>query len=180
MLRYADDAVIICELKDDAERIYKVLGQRFEKYGLKIHPEKTKLLDFTKPKDDQGKGSFTFLGFTFYWTKSRKGRWMVGRKTDGVRLKRAIAAITAWCKKNRHKPIKEQWEILRAKIAGHYAYYGMSLNYQSLAEFLFEVKSTWLKWLNRRSSRASFTWKSFTDFLKDWPLPRPRIIHSYC
>jgi retron-type reverse transcriptase len=68
MVRYADDAVILCALKEDAERIYKVLGLRFEKFGLTIHPEKTRLLDFTKPRDGQGKGndSFTFLGFTHY------------------------------------------------------------------------------------------------------------------
>jgi len=181
MVRYADDAVILCELKEDAERIYKVLGQRFEKYGLRIHPEKTKLLDFTKPKDGQGKGnsSFTFLGFTHYWTKSRKGRWMVGRKTDSKRLKRTIAAISAWCKANRHKPIHEQWETLRAKITGHYAYYGISLNYRSISEFYYQVREQWRKWLNRRGWKMNRNWKAFECFLKGWPLPKPRIMHSF-
>ena len=117
MVRYADDAVIICEKKEDAERIYKVLGARFEKYGLKIHPEKTKLLDFTKPTEGQRKGnsSYTFLGFTHYWTKSRNGNWMVGRKTDSKRLTRAIRAIGIWCKTNRHQPMRKQWKTLKAK-----------------------------------------------------------------
>jgi len=130
MVRYADDAVIMCELKEDAERIYKVLEARFEKYGLKIHPEKTRLLDFTRPGNGQGTGdsSFTFLEFTRYWTKSRKGNWMVGRKTDSKRLKRAIASISAWCKANRSQPLQKQWETLKVKITGHYAYYGISLN----------------------------------------------------
>ena len=182
MVRCADDAVIFCELKEDAERIFKVLGSRFEKYGLKIHPEKTRLLDFKKPGAGQGKGndSFTFLGFTHYWTKSRKGNWIVGRKTDSKRLNRAIVAISAWCKANRHRPMREQWETLKAKVTGHYAYYGISLNYRSLVEFHEQVKTIWLKWLNRRGSKGKQNWKSFTDYLKDWPIPKPRIVHSYC
>jgi group II intron reverse transcriptase/maturase len=179
MIRYADDAIIMCELKDDAERIYKVLGARFQKYGLQLHPEKTQLLDFTKPKDDQGKGknSFTFLGFTHYWTTSRKGNWMVGRKTDSSRLQRAISAINVWCRINRHQPLREQWKTLKQKITGHYAYYGVSLNYRSIAEFYFHVQDVWRKWLNRRGARRR-TWNSFRDYLNDWPLPKPRIMHS--
>jgi group II intron reverse transcriptase/maturase len=182
MVRYADDAIIMCELKEDAERIYKVLGLRFEKYGLKIHPEKTKLLDFSKPKDGQGKGNskFIFLGFTHYWTKSRKGKWIVGRKTDSNKLQRSIKAISAWCKANRHKLLREQWKTLKAKISGHYAYYGISLNYRSISEFYYRVQSVWFKWLNRRGRKGKLNWQSFGDYLKDWSLPKPRIIHSYC
>ena len=168
MVRYADDAVILCDLKEDAERIYKVLGLRFEKYGLKIHPEKTRLLDFTKPRDGQGKGnsSFTFLGFTHYWTKSRKGNWMVGRKTDSKRLKRAISAISAWCKINRNQPIREQWKTLKQKIIGHYAYYGISLNFRSISEFYIRIHSVWFKWLNRRGNKGKRNWESFFRLLK--------------
>jgi group II intron reverse transcriptase/maturase len=182
MVRYADDALIICELKEDAHRIYKVLGLRFGKYGLQLHPEKTRLLDFSKPRDDRGKrgSSFTFLGFTHYWTKSRKGNWMVGRKTDSKKLHRAISAISAWCKTNRQQPMRKQWETLKLKISGHYAYYGISLNYRSISEFYFHVHTVWLKWLNRRGNKGKRNWNSFNDYLKDWPLPKPRIVHSYC
>ena len=182
MVRYADDAVIICEHKEDAERIYKVLGARFEKYGLKIHPEKTRLLDFTKPKDGQRKGnsSFTFLGFTHYWTKSRKGKWIVGRKTDSSRFVRAVTAIKAWCKANRSQAIQEQWETLKAKVKGHYAYYGITLNYRRIAEFHERIQAVWLKWLNRRGNKGRRNWNSFNDYLKDWPLPKPKIVHSFC
>ena len=182
MVRYADDAVIICELKEDAERIYKVLGARFAKYGLTIHPEKTQLLDFRKPGEEQGKGnsSFTFLGFTHYWTKSRKGKWIVGRKTDSKRLKRAISTISAWCKRNRHTPMKEQWETLKAKMTGHYAYYGISLNYRSISEFYELVQREWKKWLGRRGGKGYWNWEYFSAYLKEWPLPKPRIMHSYC
>jgi group II intron reverse transcriptase/maturase len=182
IVRYADDAVIICEKKEDAERIYKVLGARFEKYGLKIHPEKTRLLDFTKPGEGQSKGnsSFTFLGFTHYWTKSRKGKWMVGRKTDRKRFKRAIDAISAWCKANRNQTMREQWKTLKAKITGHYAYYGISLNFRSITEFYREIQRVWLKWLNRRGNKGGRNWKEYKEYLKNWPLPKPRIMHSYC
>jgi len=182
MVRYADDAVIICELKEDAERIYKVLGLRFEKYGLKIHPEKTQLLDFRKPPYEQGKGnsSFTFLGFTHYWTKSQKGNWAVGQKTDSKRLKRAIGAISAWCKINRGLKIQEQWKMLKAKVTGHYAYYGITSNSRSISEFYHQVGRVWFKWLNRRGRKRSRNWQSFSDYLKDWPLPVPKIMHSYC
>jgi hypothetical protein len=118
-------------------RILKALVARFKKYGLQLQPEKTRLLDFRKPAEGQGKGkeSFTFLGFTHYWIKSRKGKWIVGRKTTKTRLSRALAAINTWCRANRHKPIRELWETLKAKVTGHYAYYGISLNFRSLAEY---------------------------------------------
>jgi group II intron reverse transcriptase/maturase len=182
MVRYADDAVIYCELKEDAERIFKVLGARFGKYGLKIHPEKTRLLDFKKPLEGRGKGngSFTFLGFTHYWTKSRKGNWIVGRKTDSKRLNRAITAISAWCKANRRKAMQEQWETLKAKITGHYAYYGISLNYRSIAKYFVRVLEVWRRWLNHRGGKRSYNCETFRDCLKDWSLPKPRIMHSYC
>jgi hypothetical protein len=182
MVRHADGAAIMCGLKEGAERIYKVPGARFEKYGLKIHPEKTKLLGFTKPGGGQskGNGSFTFLGFTRYWTKSRKGKRTAGRKTGGKRFQRAIKAISAWRKANRNQPLREQWKMLRAKITGHYAYYGMSLNYRSISKFYLRVKTVWLKRLNRRGNKGKRNWNSFGDYLKDWPLPKPRIMHSYC
>jgi hypothetical protein len=110
IVRYADDAIIGCEKREDADRIMKVLALRFVKYGLTIHPEKIKLVDFTKPvgNNRNGNGSFTFLGFRHYWTTSRKGNWIVGRKTDGKRLSRALKAITQWCRMNRHTPRKKQ------------------------------------------------------------------------
>ena len=182
MVRYADDAVIICELKEDAQRIYKVLGARFEKYGLKIHPEKTKLLNFKKPENGQRKGneSFSFLGFTHYWMKSRKGNWIVGRKTQSSRLQRAISAINVWCRANRHQRIPEQWKKLKAKISGHYAYYGVTLNFRSIAEFYTRVEIIWRKWLNRRCWKGKQNWNAFVQLLNSLPLPKPKIIHSFC
>jgi group II intron reverse transcriptase/maturase len=181
MARYADDAIIGCEKKEDADRIMKVLALRFAKYGLTIHPEKTKLVNFTKPDDDsrKGSGSFTFLGFKHYWTKSRKGRWMVGRKTDSGRLNRAIQRIREWCRKNRHLPWKEQHQALSLKLRGHCAYYGVPLNSTALAAFHHQVRRIWFKWLNRRSRQRNVNWQRFGDFLKRFPLPPARIMHSW-
>jgi group II intron reverse transcriptase/maturase len=182
MVRYADDAIIGCEKKEDADRIMKVLALRFAKYGLTIHPEKTKLVDFTKPTGNshKGNGNFTFLGFKHYWTKSRKGRWMVGRKTDGKRFSRAIQTIAQWCRENRHIPKKEQHKKLALKLKGHYAYYGISLNFDSIAQLYHQVKRIWFKWLNRRSRQKELNWEQFGRYLRDFPLPQPRIVHSYC
>ncbi|MDR1444972.1 MAG: group II intron reverse transcriptase/maturase [Treponema sp.] len=181
MVRYADDAVIGCEKKEDADRIMKVLALRFEKYGLTIHPEKTRLIDFTKPVGEsrKGKGSFTFLGFCHYWTKSRKGRWMVGRKTDSKRLSRALKIITRWCRENRHRAKREQHKELAAKLRGHYAYYGVSLNYAGIGLFYEQVKRVWSKWLNRRSRKTSQDWQQFGEYLRNFPLPRPKIVHLF-
>jgi group II intron reverse transcriptase/maturase len=187
MVRYADDAIIGCEQKEDADRIMKVLALRFAKYGLTsdfspLHPEKTKLVDFKKPDGDshKGSGSFTFLGFKHYWTKSRKGQWMVGRKTDGKRFSRAIKTIAQWCRENRHIPKKEQHEKLALKLRGHYAYYGISLNFDSIAQMYHQVKRIWFKWLNRRSRQKELNWEQFGSYLQHFPLPQPRIVHSYC
>jgi group II intron reverse transcriptase/maturase len=181
MVRYADDAIIGCELEEDANRIMKVLPLRFAKYGLTIHPEKTKLIDFTKPQGNnrKGKGSFTFLGFKHYWMRSRKNNWVVYRKTDSKRLARAIAAIAQWCKDFRHAPHKEQRAMLAAKLKGHYAYYGITCNYRSIDLYYQAVRAVWFKWLNRRSNHTSYTWGQFTEYLKQFPLPVPRIVHSY-
>jgi group II intron reverse transcriptase/maturase len=182
MVRYADDAIIGCEKKEDADRIMKVLALRFAKYGLTIHPEKTKLVDFTKPTGDsrKGNGSFTFLGFKHYWTKSRKGRWMVGRKTDGKRLARSLKAIADWCRDHRGMPRREQHKALSRKLYGHYAYYGISLNFNSIAEFYWKVREIWYKWQVRRSAQRDLTWSQFNEYLRNCPWPAPKIVHSYC
>jgi group II intron reverse transcriptase/maturase len=182
LIRYADDAVIGCELKDDAERIMKVLPLRFAKYGLTIHPEKTRLVDFRKPEESshKGDGSFTFLGFTHYWGRSRKGRWVVGRKTDKKRLCRSIQSISQWCRANRCLAVKEQRRMLAAKLRGHYAYYGITGNFRCLEQFFQRTRETWFKWLNRRSDKRSLYWWQYLRYLHLHPLPYPRIAHSYC
>jgi RNA-directed DNA polymerase len=182
LVRYADDAVMGFSDERDALRVMEVLPKRFSKYGLTVHPEKTRIVKFTKPndEDDDKPDTFNFLGFTHYWGKSRRGKWVVKRKTEKSRLARALKKIGLWCKENRHLPVKEQWKQLSLKMKGHYAYYGITCNYRSLCTFWDTVKNLWKKWLGKRSNKDNLTWEKFDRIKERWPLPKPRIVHSYC
>lgn len=185
IVRYADDAVLGFANKEDAERVYAVLAKRFEKHALTLHPEKTRLLSFTRPRsNDRPRGgpgvrrSFDFLGFTLFWGRSRKGRWVVRRKTAKDRLSRALSNVNTWCRCYRHAPVKGQYAALSRKLRGHYAYYGVTGNGRSLASFRHQVERIWRKWLARRSQRGKLPWDRFSVFLKRFPLPPVRIVHS--
>lgn len=182
LLRFADDYVIGCELESDAHRIMEVLPKRFGRYGLTIHPQKTKLVKFGKPSKngppDSKNGTFDFLGFTHYWAKSRRGYWVIKRKTAHKRLRRSIKALWQWCKENRHLPFKEQYRMLCLKLRGHYQYYGIRSNYRQLEAFYQQVLKGWWYWLNRRNRRRELEWEKFKRILTILPLPRPRIIHA--
>jgi group II intron reverse transcriptase/maturase len=181
MVRFADDLVIGFTNRQDALRVKEVLPKRFAKYGLEVHPEKTRLIPFGKPNTGQrlgNRGTFDFLGFTHYWGKSRKGNWVVKRKTSGKRLISKIQALNKWCRENRHRPVREQHKILCAKLRGLYQYYGINGNYRCLSKLHRMVTKLWRKWLNRRSRSGKKNWDSFQDFLVHLPLPKPRIVHS--
>jgi group II intron reverse transcriptase/maturase len=183
MVRYADDLVMGFAREEDARRVLAVLPKRLGKYGLTLHPEKTRLLDFRRPRPskgpgDQRPGSFDFLGFTFHWAKSLKGFWVIKRKTANSRFTKAIQRIKEWCMKNRHSPVKEQWMALTQKLKGHYGYYGVTGNSRCLGMFLNEVKKLWHKWLSRRSQKAMVPWPDFVRMTKRYPLPWPRVVHS--
>jgi len=180
LIRYADDYVILCTSKRDAQRIEAVLPKRFGKYGLKIHEEKTRLVDFRGPRGGGGKPeTFDFLGFTHYWGKTRNGGWAVKRKTAKKKLKAAVRRVYEWCRENRHHPVKEQWETLSVKLRGHYQYYGITCNSRSLSSFHEAVKRSWHKWLDRRSRNKDMPWERFGRLLQRYPLPKPRITHGY-
>lgn len=186
LVRWADDFVMGFSREEDARRVMNVLPKRFEKFGLTLHPEKTRMLDFRRPRnrkgpdDDDGPGSFDFLGFTHYWGRSRKGIWVVTRKSAGKRITRALHRIKDWCRANRHLSIREQWQTLGSKLKGHYAYYGITGNYRCLQQFRYEVSRLWKKWLCRRSNKAMRTldWENFGKLLKRYPLPPARVVHS--
>ena len=189
LVRYADDAVIVCSYAEDAERLMAVLPKRFARFGLTLHPDKTRLVRFERPplypaktRDDSGgtKGpeSFDFLGFTFYWGRSRKGFWVVWRKTAKDRLSRAIKRIDDWCRENRHKQLGEQHKTLCQKIKGHYGYYGVTGNMRSMGNFVHQVKGKWQYWLGRRSGHARQDWQWFYELQKRLPLPNPYIAHA--
>lgn len=183
IVRFADDSVLGFEHKEDAERVFKVLPMRFARFGLKLHPDKTKLINFSKPpigSDNRSSKSetFNFLGFTFYWGKSRYGNWTVIRKTAKDRLKKSLRKINDWCNLNRHECLLNQTKMLNSKLRGHYCYYGITGNSRSLREFRFHVSRIWKKWLSRRSNH-SISWTRFTDLTRStFVLINPKIYHS--
>lgn len=186
LVRYADDFVMGFQRKDEAERVYKVLPLRFQKYGLSINLEKTRVVRFANPQggeNRQGKAeaaTFDFLGFTHYWGRSRKGQWFVMRKTASSRQRRTLRGVTLWCRKNRHQPTHEQHRQLCQKLQGHYAYYGIIGNSRSIASVRHKVLLIWHKWLSRRSrGHAQMTWARFICMLNgNLYLPPARIVHS--
>ena len=179
LVRYADDFVILCENEVDAKRIYNVLPKRFSKYGLTIHSGKTQLHNFRRPgNDNDDTPTFKFLGFCHYWGKSRKGKWVVKRKTEKTRLSQALSRVWEWCRENRHQPIRYQHRLLRAKLLGHYQYYGVRCNSRSLAKLHYQVRRSWHYWLKRRGSNRQPTWEQYEKLLLYFPLPPPRIVHA--
>jgi len=180
LIRYCDDYVILFARKQDAHRVWGVLPKRFAKYGLGLHEEKTRLIDFHPPKGSRRKSeTFVFLGFTHYWEKSRKGNWVMKRKTAKKKLKESIGRVYEWCKRHRHDPMEDQWKALCRKLLGHYGFYGVTFNSKSLAMFYEQAKRSWRKWLNRRSRKNDMPWDRFNRLLDRYPLPRPRIVHKF-
>jgi RNA-directed DNA polymerase len=180
LIRSCDDFIIGFEREDDARRVIAVLGKRLGRFGLALHPDKTRLLPFWRPPKTQqsGKGpaTFDFLGFTFYWTRTRKGYWRRWCKTRRASLRRAKKSIYDWCRRHRHLSVEEQHAALCRRLRGHCNYFGVSGNFQSLLRLVEATKRAWYKWLCRRSQRTRLNWERFTDLLRWWPLPRPRII----
>jgi group II intron reverse transcriptase/maturase len=189
VVRYADDFVIGFTREDDARRVWDVLPKRFGKYGLTVHPEKTRLVPFRQPPPGpapkgqpaaESPGTFDLLGFTHYWARSRKGNWVVKRKTAPSRFTRAVKKIAQWCRIHRHHPIAEQHRTLSQKLRGHFAYYGITGNSSGLTRFRQAVERVWWEWLGRRRGGNRPTWAQFLQFQRRWPLPPPIAIHSVC
>lgn len=182
LIRYADDMVFVFEQEHDARRVLDVLAKRFAKYGLTLHPEKTRLVKFTRPPrqphgDEGQRETFDFLGFTHHWTRSRAGNNVVRQKTAKDRFSRALRRVSEWCRRSRHQPVKTQQKTLGRKLRGHYAYFGITGNYPALDALYQETKRIWRKWLGRRSNDGYITWEKMTGLLKRLPLPLPRIVH---
>ena len=178
VIRYADDFILGFESLEDARKVVEVLPARFGKYGLELHPEKTKMIPFGKPKKDHsGKGlsTFDFLGFTFYWGKSLKGYWIIKKKTIGKRLRRSLSRMWNWCKENRHMNVSKQFHLLSDKLMGYYQYYGVRGNYESLDKAFQFLYRAWRYWLNMRGGEKIV---SFKELKNRYPLPRPRIVQN--
>jgi len=195
LVRYADDFVIGFECEEDARRVQEVLPKRFERHGLTLHPEKTRLLAF-KPaevkaqtqKEDSNKDneppaqgprhesrSFDFLGITHYWGRSRKGRPVIKRSTESKRLSRALVKLREWMRQHRHDPVSEQWRVIKSKVQGHYGYYGITGNSRGIGSFSHHAQDAWFEWLNRRGGKKPLSWEKYRQWLREvfrWPAPR--------
>jgi RNA-directed DNA polymerase len=184
-IRFADDAVLCFQYKEDAEKVMEVLPKRFAKYGLTLHPEKTRLVEFGRYAEANAKrrgkkpATFDILGITYVCARSRKGKFTVHVKTMKKRFKRGLRAITEWCQENRHMPVDEQQKTLNAKLRGHYQYYGRPTNYRSIWRFYQEVCHIWRKWLSRRTRGNGMTREKFAALLRKHPWLRPGIAHPW-
>lgn len=179
IIRFADDFLLLFDCKDDAIRVMNVLPKRLGKFGLTLHPEKTKLIDLDNGIENEPK-TFDFLGFTHYMGKSRKGKRILKRKTSSKKLKMSLMRVYTWIKLNRHKPVKELIYLLNRKLTGHYAYYGITFNSKMLDVFFEAVKRFLFKWLNRKGGKPSWNWDRYVNLITVWiPLSKPRIYHSY-
>ncbi len=179
-IRYADDFVICVQYKEEAENTVKMLSERLNKFGLELSEEKTRLIEFGRYAKEPKLETFDFLGITHYNDIGRNGKYKVGRQTSKKKFRIKIKETNLWLKKERnHLPIAEIWNTLKQKLRGHYRYYGISGNSRMIGEFYYQVIRAVFKWLNRRSQRESFTWQTFSKYQSKYPLPLPRIYHSY-
>ena len=187
LVRYADDFVIGFRDQRDAQRVLEVLPKRFGKYGLSVHPTKTRLVPFSPPpakaEGQSGTGAdrpgtFDLLGFTHYWGRSLRGYWVIKLKTAADRFSRSVRRMDQWCRDNRHISLSQQQQKLNEKLRGHYAYYGVTGNSGALSRFLWEVQRRWRKWLYRRSRTRSMTWARFRRLLQRYPLAGVRTVRS--
>jgi len=184
LVRYCDDFVMLFACKEDAERVHQVLGKRLARFGLELHPDKTRLIDFRPPAERAGAETtlpttFVFLGFLHVWGKSRRGNATMWQRTAKDRLARTLKAINAQCRRMRPWPLAEQHRRLCQMLKGHCAYFGISGNYQRLAAVVEQTRRLWRKWLSRRSWKSYVTWELFLRLVGRYPLPAPRIVHCY-
>jgi group II intron reverse transcriptase/maturase len=181
LIRYADDFVIVLENEDEAARMMTALAKRFAKYGLELHPEKTRVVRFIRPRRDrkgegqERPGTFDLLGFTLYWGKARKGNWAVKWKTSKKAMKRTLTRLNRWLRRKRHQRVRDQHAALCKSLEGHYAYFGVTGNARALNTLRTRVERFWRYWLNRRSQKPKMPWDRFKRLLKVYPLPMPRF-----
>jgi RNA-directed DNA polymerase len=186
LVRYADDFICMVQYHQSAVEIERMLRERFAKFGLRLHPEKTRTISFGRferqnaSRQGRKANTFDFLGFTHYCGRSRRGKFMVGRKTSVKKFRKACRQMNNWLRQVRCvKRIHDIWVVLSSKLRGHYNYFGVSGNSRMITKFGFLVVRMVKKWLNRRSQRKSFTWKQMRAYLRHYPLPRPRIVHNW-
>ena len=176
MCRYADDWVCAFQYKDDAQRFYRVLPKRLERYELQVEPSKTKIIRFSRYHPSRkGDKVFIFLGFEFHWFKDREGISRVKRRTAPIKQRSAISRMKTWLKASRHLPKKQFFETLKQMLTGHYNYYYVRGNSRAVWSFYSQVIELAKRWLNRRSQRNSYTWEKFKRVLEHQKIPKPKV-----
>jgi group II intron reverse transcriptase/maturase len=185
LVRFADDAIMAFDNIVDAQRVLAVLGKRLERFGLTLHPDKTRLVDF-RPRVTDGSRhpdtdgiTFDFLGFTHVWGRSRRGKNMIMQVTAKSRFARALGAVSDWCRKHRHWKLRDQHRHLSSMLRGHFAYYGVGGNSRRLHRYAHQAARIWRKWLSRRERGSPIPWARFRAMLERHPLPPAKISHGY-
>ena len=185
LVRYADDFIILVQYKDEAYRIVEHLRERFGRYDLQLHPDKTRVMSFGRYEEENARkqkrrdNTFDFLGLTHYCTKSRRGGFLVGRSTAAKKFRKKVKELNLWIKKQRNMlTLRDLWKMLTVKLRGHYQYYGISGNYRGIERYYRCAIRLAYKWLNRRSQRKSFNLEQFQKYLVQYPLPKPHIVHK--
>ena len=185
ILRYADDTVVGFEHETDARRFLDMMRTRLEEFALSLHPEKTRLIEFGRhaaaDREQRGLGkpeTFTFLGFTFICSKSRKGRFLVHRKTRRDRMMAKLLELKEEMRRRMHWPISEQGRWLRQVVTGFFNYHAVPTNSRALAAFRHHVMTLWRRTLRRRSQKDQTTWDRIAHLAEEW-LPKPRILHPW-
>ena len=177
--RYADDVLFCFHYRSGALKFLTALRQRLAKFGLRLNEAKTKLCRFgrfaERDRRERGEARATF---TFYNRVSRQGKYTVGTKTAGTRLRGCMTRLTQWCKENRHQAVDWQARYLNAVLRGHYYYYGVTGNFRSVAAFYRHTVRQWHCYLSRRSQRRYLRWEKFEQILARYPLLRPTLPHS--
>ena len=186
LVRYADDFVCLVQYQEDARRIERALSKRFNKYDLQLHPEKSRNISFGRYERQNASNTgrrantFDFLGFTHYCDKTRKGYFKLGRKTSAKKFRAKCKDLNTWFKAIRNLlPTRQWWKTLKAKLRGHFEYYGVSGNFPAIAKYYSIAKRLAKKWLNRRSQKRKMSWEKFNKYIERYPLPQPRITHDF-
>jgi RNA-directed DNA polymerase len=184
LIRYADDFIILVQFKEEAYRLVELLRERFRRYDLQLHPDKTRVMSFGRYEEENARkqkrrdNTFDFLGLTHYCTKSRHGGFLVGRSTAVKKFGKKVKELNLWIKGQRNlHTLRELWKMLTVKLRGHYQYYGISGNYRGIYRYYRCALRLAFKWLNRRSQRKTFNWQQFLKYLERYPLPKPHIVH---
>jgi RNA-directed DNA polymerase len=185
IVRYADDFIVGFEHEADARRFLDAMRDRLHEFSLSLHPDKTRLIEFGRfaaaNRKRRGAGkpeTFDFLGFTFICGKSRRGKFLVKRKTRRDRMQAKLRAIKEELRRRMHQPIPRTGQWLGQVVKGYFRYFAVPTNSRALAAFRAEITRLWWQYIRRRSQRGGLTWDRMKQLADEW-LPKPTILHPW-